>query len=560
MSAFMSRPKPQGTNSGQLRTQIRVFGKQIRAQEDDFDEAADRLSRSLSEERLQADPDDVANEIADYMKDKQDGWGCDSSGQTFLFPSPYFEFLGYILIPQAQAEEKPVENIFRDIVGDNPNPSSNPLAVVCINSGGQWEDGECVCQHGIDASGRCKPAPPAPVVAPAPAPVVAPEPVAAPGPASELVPPTSPTSPSPAPEPLPPTSPTSSSPAPAPKPVAAPGPASELVSPTSPTSPSPAPAPKPVAAPTPPVPPAPPPVGSRGFIQASKCEEQGLKLYAGKCVSEEEYNCRVESKGRWLGPARGCKPVAAPAPKPVAAPAPKPAPVPETREQKCRDSGGRFENNQCRCPEGKLEKNGKCECPDWKKHESFRNNGVVKSKSFCQDYAKNKRKCREALKKMKNILAKISELESERAARKDELAKEKKALSVQSKKKTEAGGFCLSCLKKAIQASRPSFGQQLGNVLKIATGLGTSAIMYNVGQRAQIDANMLRMQDAYPPQSDYYALTGARAGFPFVSRGLYDMIRTNTPVGGWVCTPTVDPYGRVFSSYQQGQGFKMRYY
>ena len=110
-----------------------------------------------------------------------------------------------------------------------------------------------------------------------------------------------------------------------------------------------------------------------------------------------------------------------------------------------------------------------------------------------------------------------------------------------------------------INASKPSSGQVLGQTLGVLAGAGVSMAGYKIGKNAQTNANMLRIQQASPALYDGFALTGAGMGYPFMANSLYGLSRTNTPVGGWSCSPSVSPYGQV---YNQGYGYghQMRYY
>ena len=110
-----------------------------------------------------------------------------------------------------------------------------------------------------------------------------------------------------------------------------------------------------------------------------------------------------------------------------------------------------------------------------------------------------------------------------------------------------------------LRSSEPTAGETIGNLLKAMTGAGIGIMGYRMGQRAQYDANMQRINQGYAAQNDYYSLIGARAGVPFLANGLYGMTRTNTPTGGWSCSPTMSPYGHAYN-YQYGQGYNMPYY
>lgn len=239
------------------------------------------------------------------------------------------------------------------------------------------------------------------------------------------------------------------------------------------------------------------------------------------------------------------------------------------KEQTCRqaDKAWNSTTNTC-CAENQKVKNGACvdpdkekkkkPCPKWKKHKAFKKNGRVSS-SFCKDYAKQNRECRNALEDMRELIRDIRELKNERQSLRKELRSRSRASLRGDTKKTEAGGLCIDCLKRVMIASKPSTGQTVGNVLGMITGAGLTVAGYNLGKNAQTDLNMLRVQQGYEAQNDYYSLMGASAGFPYMAQGLHGLTRTNTPVGGWSCTPTISPYGRPYN-YQYGQGYNMGYW
>ena len=180
-------------------------------------------------------------------------------------------------------------------------------------------------------------------------------------------------------------------------------------------------------------------------------------------------------------------------------------------------------------------------CPDWKKHEAFRPNGQV-SASFCDTYASDKRACKRALQKMKRLANKIARAQKNLEKKEDERWEERYGEG-SDEEKTESGGLCFDCLKRALEASRPSAGQQIGNALSILAGAGISAVGYNMGRRAQYDANMQRIdRGGYAARNDLYSFAGARAGFPFIHRGIYGITKVGTPSGGWSCSPSVNPH------------------
>ena len=215
----------------------------------------------------------------------------------------------------------------------------------------------------------------------------------------------------------------------------------------------------------------------------------------------------------------------------------------EKSQEECRKKGGHWKWV-----------NGKCvECPDWKAHKAFKSGGKVAS-SFCDGYAKNKRNCKNALAEMQRIAKDINDYKEDIEDLEDKLSKPDNS----EKKETEASGICLDCLKSALRANRPTAGQSIGGILSLLTGAGISLAGYNLGQSAQMDTNMLRIKQGYESNYDYFALNGATAGFPYMANGIYGMTRTNTPTGGWSCTPSANPYGH--HNYQHGQGFNMPYY
>ena len=160
-----------------------------------------------------------------------------------------------------------------------------------------------------------------------------------------------------------------------------------------------------------------------------------------------------------------------------------------------------------------------------------------------------------ALSAIKRHLNRLAKLERQKERLENLESKQEMAALTKSTSETEATGLCFDCLKRTLAASRPSTGQQIGNVLTALTGVGLGLVGYNIGRRAQMDANTLRIRDGLEAQNDYYSFMGAGAGFPYLAGGLYGMTRVNAPTGGWSCSPTVG-YGYP----QHGQGFNMRYY
>ena len=288
----------------------------------------------------------------------------------------------------------------------------------------------------------------------------------------------------------------------------------------------------------------------------TKCPK-GKILKGNKCVNPKTESQAVDNSK-------------APAPAPALALAPVPAPVPaviETTSEPDKESSPvtsesepvTSENEPVIFEDEPVISDDETEpCPEWKKHKAFKRNGKVKP-SFCDDYAINKRKCERALSRMQKLITGVAKLESKRDKLEDELFDAKLSINSASQSKTEAGGLCFDCLKKVLNSSRPTAGENIGNVLTMLTGVGVAGLGYNIGQRAQTDANMLRVRQGYEAQNDYYALTGASMGFPYVAKGLYGLTRSNAPAGGWSCSPTASPYGRPYNN-QMGQGFNRRYY
>ena len=251
----------------------------------------------------------------------------------------------------------------------------------------------------------------------------------------------------------------------------------------------------------------------------------------------------------------------------------------KNKSERCRDKGGNWssQDSRCACPsnhkaengncvqqtaqdlcedqEGKSFINGECvDCPDWKKHGSFRENGKVDS-SFCNAYAQDQRTCKNALARLGRLVSRLEQYNKSIGKLEEKLW----SLNDSEDTKTEAGGLCFDCLKRELKANRPTVNQTIGNLANIIAGAGFGFAGYKAGQNAQSHANMLRIQQGYPASNDYYALQGATAGYPFIANGLYGMTRVNTPVGGWACTPSVNPYGHTYSQ-NQGYGYQMPYY
>ena len=202
--------------------------------------------------------------------------------------------------------------------------------------------------------------------------------------------------------------------------------------------------------------------------------------------------------------------------------------------KKCKEGYGRIGDGDC-----------KEKCPKWKTHRAFRNGGRV-APNFCDTYATQKGKCKEALYNIEKYRDEMNELKNKLSQLEDRIS-EAKLKAKEDESKTEASGLCTDCLKQVLRASRPTTAQTIGNILQTATGVGIGLMGYNFGKKAQYDANMLRIEQGYAPTSDGFSLAGAQAGFPFMSRGLYGMTRANTPIGGWSCSPAMSPHNRGFN-------------
>ena len=254
----------------------------------------------------------------------------------------------------------------------------------------------------------------------------------------------------------------------------------------------------------------------------------------------------------------------------------------KTREEKCKDKEGNWDKikKKCFCPSGQIfdeyqnkcreetdkEKceeqknkswvNGECiDCPKWKKHPAFEDDGEVDS-SFCDAYASDTRACKNALSRLSRLTITLEKYQDAIDKLEDQLL----GLNDSEDTKTQAGGLCFECLKRELKANRQTPGQMIGNFSKILTGVGLSMVGYSAGQKAQTKANILRIQQGYAAEDDMYSLQGAGFGFPFIANGLYGMTRTNTPVGGWSCTPSVNPHGQAHTQYAHGQGYMRPYY
>ena len=309
--------------------------------------------------------------------------------------------------------------------------------------------------------------------------------------------------------------------------------------------------------------------------QEDICEAQeGKEWINNRCQDTPEQECK-NREGQWeYNQSQGCI-----CPNPYVEEIKDGEKVCREKNQSeiCQERGGIWNGEACRCPpehktengrcvpkteqdkceeqEGKSFVNGECvDCPDWKKHSSFRNNGNVDN-SFCDAYADDKRGCKNALARLDRLAQRLQRYNENI----EKLEEELWSLDDSEDTKTEAGGLCFDCLKRELEANRPTAGQTIGNLANMIAGIGFGVAGYRVGQQAQNDANMLRIQQGYPASNDYYALQGASAGFPFLANGLYGMTRVNTPVGGWSCTPTMNPYGQTYA-HSYNYGYQMPYY
>ena len=558
LAALMSKPKESRTSIGNVRKKIRNVNRNIRQIERELDKQEGFLADSLSKELLQAKPSQVSGQIRDYIESQKGGWDCDEGGQSFFFQSYLFlDILGHLLIPPAFGET----GYSGETLGKGPISGNEPstagetktmedVSTKCTKSGGVWNShptnfgcycdpakglklqddkctkcpynqvvvgNQCVCPSGMKEleGGRCKNI------------TVTQTPVRTQAQMNceegtgefrngkcycgslEVI------------------------------------------------------------------------MGDGETCQ-KKCNAKNKVWASGQCTScasskEVENNKCVCPQGtgetregvcRVIPESRHSEPPIIPSSvttDPLQPCEQNPRSVNCKREQCINQNKAWHEAEQKCCDTGQIVENGQCKnqstkppCPEWKKHEAFGNKGKVKS-SFCDDYASDQKQCKKALKRMKQLADQISQLEDQRDEWEDQLHELQMSSITQSAKETEASGICIDCLKRTMNASQPSTGQTVGNVLKMLTGVGISAMGYNMGQRAQYDLNMLRMQQGYDAQNDYYPLHGASAGVPYIAHGLYGLTRTNTPLGGWSCSPTLSPYGYA-QNYQHGQGFNMLYH
>ena len=566
--ASMFQPKKSGTGIGSLRKDIRTINSDIRKIKKELDKQEGFLADSLSQKALQAKPFQVASQIRDYMESQKEGWDCDEGGQSFLFqPYLFLDILGHLLIPPVYADTE--LELVEDSASENDDPSTDGViacdpgyrdnqsgecvptpATQCTDSGGAWSSHPsnfgCYCdpQKGLKLQGdKCTKCPYNQVVKD--------------------------------------------------NKCGCPSDMQQFRSGHCGT-----------------IPVTQTPVQTQAQINCErgkgefrnnqcycgnlkvtmrvgencqkKCNAKNKVWKSGQCTScasskKVEDNTCICPKGTGETNDKVCRviPESKPSESPVIS---SPATTDSLEPCKINPRSVNCQSKQCAeqskawheaekvcCDTEQIVKNGQCKnkstkppCPEWKKHEAFGNKGKVKS-SFCDDYASDQKECKKALKQMKRLANQISQLEDQRDELKDQLHEIQMSSKTESAKKTEASGICIDCLKRIMNASKPSTGQTVGNVLKMLTGVGIGAMGYNAGQRAQYDLNMLRIQQGYDAQNDYYPLQGASAGMPYMAQGLYGLTRTNTPVGGWSCSPTMNPYGHA-QNYQHGQGFNMPYY
>lgn len=553
MAALLSPPKRSVNRSSNSRAMQMRASRAIDKIEERLDEQQGNLADSLDKDKFTEKRNEIAKQIRRYIENDQDGWNCDSSSSSiflpkstlalFFFQSPLLldAFAGFLIpavfadvgsAPDEETEDKVVinPNSIRQRVPDNlsktrcqiagrtwnstqnkccPNgqglSNGNCVAMdACVESGGglNTADGSCYCdsRYGLRKSGnRC---------------------VCLEGQsfftAQKRCCPRNSTA------------------------QGSPG-SSQCVS-----------------------------NEPREVLPQSQCQRMGRvwssaqnkcclgneELYNNKCVKKcEETETRI--RGICIKPATPAPEEPTPEPTPVITitpeePTPEPAPeepapvITITPEEPT--------------PEEPTTEETSTPCPEWKKDKAFKSNGRVSS-SFCDRYAKSgaKRNCKRALQKLKDLNRKLAKLEKKLERLEDQAHKDTLSSLDSSTTKTEAGGLCFDCLKKVMKASQPSTSQSVGNMLNILTGAGIGLIGYKTGKRAQQDLNMLRIQEGYEAQNDYYSLMGASAGMPYMAKGFYGMTRANTPIGGWSCSPTISPYGHSYN-YQYGQGFNMGYY
>ena len=554
VAALMSPNKPKISSN---QTKIRQLEKKIEKHENSMSEAEDLLAESLNQEKLGESPYNVASSIRDYIEDFQDGWPCADSSSQLLFKGFFYSHWNFLnaMLPFAYAD----------------------LARECAEDGGFWNRETEKCQGGGTAKSGEEPA------------------------QNENNTPDSEGSSEKATE-------TTRKVTTCPEDQKVngecvtnnfDGAAEKLNCQTNlgwtwENSQCICPAPKII-------------VGNKCQIQETgkvKTCPEGQKVVDGKCVpvgtfdgAAEKLNCQTNLGWTWENSQCIC-----PAPKTIVGnKCRKKTPLEECNE---RPGSWTWEDpecfcpapkiivgNKCRiqetgkvktCPEGQKVVDGKCvpvgtfdgaaekleaevieitkddskeieepsDCPNWKKDPNFKNNGKVDGR-FCDNFAKNKKQCKEALSKMQR-LAKVLKKYQNRLEKAEESSEQ------EDSSQTEAGGLCFECLKREIKANQASSAQNIGGFLNLLTGAGMTYLGYRTGQTAQTDTNMLRIQQGYPVQQNYFALNGASAGFPYLSNGIYGLTRTNTPTGGWVCSPSVSPYGGAYN-YGMNYGYSVPY-
>ncbi len=131
---FSGRNSSSGSN---LENEIVRLEEKLTEYETKLEDAVGRLEDSLNQagltksNRRTPDPkDEVAEAIKNYMKNKQDGWECDShvsNGNFIIHYSYFFDILREALLPQAEADTKGSIGSTGPLVGnDAPVPGVEP--------------------------------------------------------------------------------------------------------------------------------------------------------------------------------------------------------------------------------------------------------------------------------------------------------------------------------------------------------------------------------------------------------------------------------------------------
>ena len=227
----------------------------------------------------------------------------------------------------------------------------------------------------------------------------------------------------------------------------------------------------------------------------------------------------------------------------------------------CKNSNYQWNSEQKKCvpsaatePESEPEPEAEVaetDCPVWKQDPAFGRGGRVQE-GFCDRFASSPSSCKKALKKIKKLAKQINNASQEYADLEDELNDiEFSTEDIKKSLKTEAQSVCFECLKAYWDRSRPTTGQTVGSLLTTLTGVGMGAVGYRLGKSADEQANQLRISQGYDVQNDNYWLSGMGAGYPFVAKGLYGLTKPNSPMGGYVCSPSTpySPYGHYNSLY-----------